>query len=152
VATILTLLLAGVALLVLETVLPGMIAGLVGLGCLVAAVVMGYLEFGARTGHLLLGVVVVGLIAGTLAWMKYFPESAMARLFVSRRTIGNIGAERPELLHQTGTALTSLRPSGMALINRRRVDVVTEGGLIKRGTPVKVVAVEGVRVVVRALG
>jgi hypothetical protein len=33
-------LLVGAALLLLETVLPGMIAGLVGMGCLIAAVVV----------------------------------------------------------------------------------------------------------------
>jgi membrane-bound serine protease (ClpP class) len=44
-----------------------------------------------------------------------------------------------------------LRPSGTANINGQRVDVVTEGGLIERGTAVKVVAVEGSRIVVRAV-
>jgi membrane-bound serine protease (ClpP class) len=58
--------------------------------------------------------------------------------------------EKPELLNQTGSALTNLRPAGTAIINDRRVDVVTEGAMIERGTPVKVVAVEGMRVVVRA--
>ena len=53
------------------------------------------------------------------------------------------------MLHQTGTAFTQLRPCGTALINGRRVDVVTEGSLIEKGTPVKVVALEGMRVVVR---
>ena len=57
--------------------------------------------------------------------------------------------EKPELLNGTGVALTQLRPSGTASINGQRVDVVTEGGLIERGTAVKVVAVEGARVVVR---
>ena len=51
----------------------------------------------------------------------------------------------PELLDQTGAALTNLRPSGIALINGRRVDVVTEGSLIERGTPVKVIAIDGHR-------
>jgi len=37
-----------------------------------------------------------------------------------------VGAAKPELLHQTGTALTALRPSGTALIDGKRVDVVTE--------------------------
>ena len=47
--------------------------------------------------------------------------------------------------------MTPLRPSGTAVINGRRVDVVTEGGMIERNTPVKVVAIEGMRVVVRAV-
>ncbi|MBL9126358.1 MAG: hypothetical protein JNL97_01865, partial [Verrucomicrobiales bacterium] len=58
---------------------------------------------------------------------------------------------RPELLNQSGSALTHLRPSGTALIGGRRVDVITEGSMVERGSPVRVVAVEGMRVVVRAL-
>ena len=56
---------------------------------------------------------------------------------------------RPELLHRTGVAITQLRPSGTAFINGKRVDVVTEGGLIDQGASLKVVAAEGLRVVVR---
>ena len=75
----------------------------------------------------------------------------MARPFLSDATVGDIGTERPELVGQSGTALTQLRPSGTALLHGKRVDVVTEGGLIEKGADVKVVAVEGLRVVVRAL-
>jgi membrane-bound serine protease (ClpP class) len=149
VATIVTLILVGAALLALETVLPGFIAGLVGFGCLVAAVYMAYADFGLRTGNIVLGVVGAGLIAGALAWMKWLPDSRVARRFVSRGQIGGLGNERPDLIDQTGTALTTLRPSGTALINNRRVDVVTEGQLVEPGTPVRVVAIEGLRVVVR---
>lgn len=148
---VLTLLAIGAVLLILETVLPGMIAGIIGFCCLVAAVVVSYSEFGARGGNLALFFVSIGLVSGTLLWMKYFPESPMARLFVSRKVIGNINAEKPELLYQTGTAHTPLRPSGTAVINGQRVDVVTEGGMIEKGTPIKVVAIEGMRVVVRAI-
>ena len=41
--------------------------------------------------------------------------------------------------------------SRTALINGKRVDVITEGSHIERGTPVIVVALEGMRVVVRAI-
>jgi len=150
-ATVVTLILVGAALLLLETVLPGMIAGLIGFGCLVAGVVLAYMKFDPRTGNLVLVLVVSGLIAGTLCWMKFFPESRIARVFISQKTVGDIGAERPELLDQTGTALTTLRPSGTAIIDGKRVDVVTEGPLIERGASVKVVAVEGMRVIVRAV-
>jgi membrane-bound serine protease (ClpP class) len=54
-------------------------------------------------------------------------------------------------LHCSGTALTNLRPSGTALIDGKRVDVVTNGSMIERGAEVKVIAVEGARVVVRAV-
>jgi membrane-bound serine protease (ClpP class) len=143
--TVILLLVAGLVLMLLETVLPGMIAGLVGFGCLVAGVVLSYSKFGPRTGSLTLLAVLV------LLWIRFFPHSRLGQAFVTRSTLGSPQIERPELLHQTGTALTNLRPSGTALINGRRVDVVTEGPMIPAGTPVKVVAVEGIRVVVRAV-
>lgn len=145
------LLLVGAALLFAEIFLPGMIAGVVGFCCLVAGVIMGYVEFSPRTGTFILLGVIFGLVGGFALWIKYFPGSRYASLFVSRGVVGNIDAEQSELLHQKGTAYTNLRPSGTALINGRRVDVVTEGGLIERGTPVQVIALEGLRVVVRAV-
>ena len=93
----------------------------------------------------------LGFVSGFAVWVKFFPESRYASLFVSKRVVGNIDAEKPELLHQTGIAYTNLRPSGTALINHQRVDVVTEGGMIERGTAIKVIALEGMRVVVRTL-
>ena len=150
-ATIITLLLVGAALLLLETLLPGMIAGIVGLGCLIAGVYVAYTDFGLRTGNLVLAIVVVGIVVGTLLWMRYLPDSPMARLFISRGAIGTVGAEKPELLGRTGTTLTLLRPSGMAMIDGHRVDVVSEGQLIEKGSRIKVVAIEGLRVVVRAV-
>lgn len=150
-AIVIILVLAGAALMLLETLLPGMIAGIAGFGCVVAGVVVAYVNLGARTGNLVLVSVTVGMIVATLCWMKYFPQSRFARVFISQRTVGDIGTDRPELLNQSGSALTVLRPSGTAIINGRRVDVVTEGSLIEPGTAVKVVAVEGLRVVVRAV-
>jgi membrane-bound serine protease (ClpP class) len=150
-ATVVTLILVGAALLLLETVLPGMIAGIIGLGCLVAGVSVAYVNFDSRTANFVLLAVVVGLTAGALCWFKFFPESRLGKMFISHGTVGGIGAEKPDLLCQTGTAVTPLRPSGAALIDGKRVDVVTEGPFIDRGTPVRVVAVEGMRVVVRAV-
>src|SRR2546430_14865426 len=111
-ATGVTLILVGAALLLLETVLPGMIAGIAGFGCLVAGVVVAYLNFDARTANLVFLAVVVGLIAGVLCWVKFFPQSRFAKLFISQPTVGDIGPEKPELVPPTGTAFTPVRPSG----------------------------------------
>jgi membrane-bound serine protease (ClpP class) len=150
VAAIITLLLVGAALLLLETLLPGMIAGAIGVCCLIAGVALAYTSYGVQTGNVVLVVVLIGLVLGTMCWMRYFPESQLARRFISTQTIGSLGAERPELLNCSGTALTTLRPSGTALIDGKRIDVVTDGSMIERGAGVKVIAVEGARVVVRA--
>jgi len=148
--TVATLIVVGAVLLLLETVLPGMVAGVVGMLCLAGGVVMGYTTYGPRIGNFILLGVAGGLTIAAILWVRFFPNSRLGQMFVTRRTVGNLGVDRPELLNQTGTALTNLRPSGMAQINGKRVDVVTEGSMIEQGAVVRVVAVEGLRVVVRA--
>lgn len=150
-ALIITLLILGAVLMFLETLLPGLIAGIIGFICLVAAVVLGYSDYGYQTGTLILAGVMLGLIIGTWSWLRFFPESRIARKFISRGAVGELGVDKPELLNGLGEALTQLRPSGTASINGQRVDVVAETGLIERGVKIKVVAVEGARVVVRVV-
>jgi len=149
--TVLTLVVVGAALLLLETILPGLIAGILGMCCLIGAIAIAYADFGPQTGNLVLLGVGAGLLLGCVVWLKYFPDSRLAKMFISKRVVGDLKADKPELLNQTGVAHTNLRPSGTAEINGHRVDVVTEGSMIERGTPIKVVAVEGLRVVVRTV-
>ena len=56
---------------------------------------------------------------------------------------------KDNLLGKTGEVLSELRPAGSALIDGVPVDVVSEGVFVAKGTAVRVVAVEGSRVVVR---
>jgi membrane-bound ClpP family serine protease len=55
------------------------------------------------------------------------------------------------LLGREGRALTALRPGGAAMIDDMKVDVITQGKYLDAGTPIKVIQVEGNRVVVEAL-
>lgn len=59
--------------------------------------------------------------------------------------------EYKNYLNKNGQALTVLRPAGTAIIDGDRLDVVTEGDYIQQGETVRVVAVEGVRIVVSAV-
>lgn len=52
------------------------------------------------------------------------------------------------LAGKTGVALTDLRPAGAAEIAGLRTDVVSSTEFIRKGTPIKVVQVEGSRIVV----
>ncbi len=148
---IIILLILGASLIFLETLLPGLITGIAGVICLLAAVILGYRDFGFQTGTFILGGVIVGGAIGIWCWAKYFSSSRVAKKFISEGAVGDLGVDKPELLNAAGVALTQLRPSGMAKIGNQRVDVLAESGLIERGTEIKVVAVEGMRVVVRAI-
>jgi membrane-bound serine protease (ClpP class) len=146
---IIVLLVLGAILMFLETFLPGLVTGILGFLCWGAAVILSYRDFGLQTGNLVLGGVLVGSVTGVFCWLKLFPESRIARRLTSRSAVGELGVVKPELLHHTGVAITQLRPSGTAFINGKRTDVVTEGILIEQGASIRVVAVEGMRVVVR---
>jgi membrane-bound ClpP family serine protease len=56
---------------------------------------------------------------------------------------------RSRYLGQTGTAVTPLRPGGIAEIGGERVEVQTEGGFIASGSRVRVVAMDRRRFFVR---
>jgi membrane-bound serine protease (ClpP class) len=150
VTAVITLLVVGILLMLIETVLPGMVAGLIGFGCMVAAVVVAYQEFGNTGGTVTLFIALAMMLAAAILWLRYFPHSRLGRLFVAKESIGKLGVEQPDLVGRQGVALTTLRPSGTAEVDGQRLDVVTEGGMIEAGTEIRIVAVEGARVIVRA--
>ena len=55
------------------------------------------------------------------------------------------------LLQREGVVVTALRPSGTAEIDGRRISVVSNGEVIENDCRVRVVLVEGARVVVEAV-
>ena len=59
--------------------------------------------------------------------------------------------DKTEYLFQKGVAITPLRPAGTVRINQTRVDAVSSGAYIERDTPVRVIQVEGARVVVEPI-
>lgn len=106
------------------------------------------------------GVIVAGPTAFFL-WVKLFPHTPMGR----RMILGNPninGDDAPQdseqvrrreealaLIGVAGTALTDLRPVGVAEIDGKRVDVLAEGPWVAKGRTVKVVHLDGLKIVVR---
>lgn len=94
--------------------------------------------------------IVLTVIAFTLT-VRAVPQNAWAhRLALAAAQGPDYVASRDygDLRGRTGTAVSYLRPAGIASIDGRRVDVLTEGEFIAQGTPVRVVRVEGARVFV----
>ena len=54
-----------------------------------------------------------------------------------------------EYLGKTGVAISELRPSGIIEIDGERLDALSEGVFIPKGTTIKVVRVEGSKIIVR---
>jgi membrane-bound serine protease (ClpP class) len=146
-ALIVVLMAVGMVLLFLEVaIIPGFgVAGVSAILCLLGGAAVAWLNYGAAWGMgsvLLSGGLSIGMIA--LA-----PRTRAGRELVLKDAItAQIGASSSSIEGKVGVTLTPLRPSGAAEIDGRRVDVVTDGVFIEAGAPVRVVAVQGARVVV----
>jgi membrane-bound serine protease (ClpP class) len=104
--------------------------------------------------NLFLALVAVGVAIYFLAW--YLPRTSLYRSIVLGDVVPSGERPTPGPLHSDvlvgmeGKALTMLRPSGKADFAGKLVDVVTQGDLIEAGAPLRVLVVEGPRVVVVA--
>jgi membrane-bound serine protease (ClpP class) len=81
----------------------------------------------------------------TTAWTRLVLKSEQKTEAGFRATPG----EYEQLLGKTGIALSTLRPSGTALIETSRITVVSNSEFIEKNSRIEVVQVEGNRVVVR---
>jgi len=82
---------------------------------------------------------------------RVFPESAWMRRIVLVAEQGPdyvASSDYRALIGKTGIATSYLRPAGVASIDGRRVDVLTEGDFVTAGTAVTVTRVEGARIFV----
>lgn len=59
--------------------------------------------------------------------------------------------DKSKFLGKEGVCLTDLRPAGTINVDGEPLDVVTEGNFVKQGDKVKVINVDGSRVLVRVL-
>ena len=143
----------GILLICLEMFLPGMVVGSVGAICLVAGVVVTYVKFGFGMGNLALASLIILSAVALFVWMRIFPALGIGRSMVTTRDLGDCksASALTSLMGKSGEAATILRPSGMAIIDGHRVDVSAEVGLIEKGSAVRVLRVEGNRVIVGRL-
>ena len=93
---------------------------------------------------------------GIFVLAKYLPKSrAFNRLVLAEAEKSEHGfvsyPSAKELLGKEGIAYTTLRPGGTAEIDGKRVDVVADSEYIDRGTKIRVLRVEGIKVVVTPL-
>ncbi len=146
-------LIAGIAFLLAEIVIPGGVIGLIGVLCIATSIILGFIESVELGVTLLVTAFVLG-IAGLWAWIKFFPDSKLGKeIFLDKNAKDWQGYEEKNktLLDKEGVAHTQLRPSGVALIDAGRFDVVTQGELIDKGTAIRVIRIEGNRIVVAPL-
>ncbi|WP_236404202.1 NfeD family protein [Microaerobacter geothermalis] len=147
------LFIAGILLLVIEIFVPGFgIFGFLGIIAMITGLVMA--SYDTVYGLTSLGIAtVVAFIVGFIIF-KYFGHRGIWNRFILKdEQIRESGYVAPkdyqQLLGKDGISITPLRPAGTGEIAGERVDVVSEGGFISANRPIRVVLVEGTRLVVR---
>lgn len=154
-------------------VLPGTVVfGVVGFLCLILALVLSRQSFVLPSNSLEQGILVTNLanltllfitvmVLGALMWRLLPKVPGFNRMFLqppgpggepdSNSAASGLGLENDKLVDlvgRTAVAATTLRPTGAMEIDGERVNVVTEGEFVDAGASIRVLYVQGNRVVV----
>jgi membrane-bound serine protease (ClpP class) len=151
---------AGLFALIIEVFVPaGGIIGIAGLGSIIAGIVVAYHRLGNLIGSIYLAVVMVLVPVFIVLYFRLFPRSPVGRWLISHdhqdvgKGYASYSQEKySDLVGKEGISLTILRPAGTIRIDGRKYSAVTGGEFIEKDQPVKVLKVEGSRIVVRRGG
>ena len=151
-STIIILLILGIVAIGLEFLLPGGILGVIGVVVIAVAVVLCFSSFGPGAGLALAGGAIVFVLVTLMLWLKYFSRTGVGKKFLLQESvkIDHSQDRLAALVGQEGVAKSDLRPVGKGLFGEERFDVVAEAGTIDSNTPIKVIKVDGTRIVVRS--
>ncbi len=152
------LILVGVLAILIETIVPafGMIAAVGGGGSIIAAVALTYAHRGPAEGTLVLMSAIVIVPATLFLAFKLFPRSPIGKLLINTASLNSVGGYTShtqenylDLQGAEGTTATPLRPVGVAIINGKKYSVVSASEFIEKDARIRVIRVEGSRIVVR---
>ena len=144
----------GLGMVCLEIFIPGGIVGVIGIISVASSFWIAYTKIGNVFGSYFIS---IGLIVGMFALflsVKLFPHARFSKklfLGADESDFKSTGSGLKSLIGKEGIALTKLRPAGIADVEGKKISVVTEGTLVNKGINVKVVEVDGNRVVVRGI-
>lgn len=146
----------GIGLLIAEAIMPGFgVPGISGIILEIVALVLTWMQHGplATLGMLLIVLSVLAIAVSTsLRSMTKgkLSKSSLINNHVESNENGYRSTEDLEVfLGREGLAITPLRPTGMAEFEDVKLNVVSEGEFIPQGTPVRIVKVEGAKILVR---
>ena len=148
------LLVVGFILVVVEMYVPGFgVPGITGIACLIAGVII---KANTALEALIMAIVIIALLCIALSISIH--SVSKGRLAKSKLVLHetatdayNIGTnDLMYYLNKTGETTTVLRPSGIGEFEGVKLNIVSDGEFIGAGETVKVISVEGNRIVVKA--
>ncbi len=147
--------LTGIVLLVIEAVIPGFGApGIGGILCILISIILASESIVLGISSLSIAFVMTIIAAGLL--LKYAPRNKyFDKIILGTELRKDIGfsstTTNSQWLGLEGIAVNSLRPAGTIEIDGERIDVVSEGGFIEKNDRVRIISIEGRRIVVKKI-
>jgi membrane-bound ClpP family serine protease len=142
----------GIAIIAAEVLIP---SG--GILTLLATAILSYSLYAVfttttvATGWVFVGVDLVVIPLVLIVGFRFLAKSPVT-LRTQLSSDGGVRAQNAHLksyIGRQGFAITPLRPSGIAVFDKERLDVVTEGSFLDQGTAVEIIAVTGNQIIVR---
>lgn len=144
---------AGMLLLIIEAFIPSFgIVGISGTAAVFTAIAWAAIDTGQGLRILLvaLGVAVVLFLLAGRFLKRSSVWSQIVLKYSETKDRGYIApSDEASMVGRVGVAFTALRPAGIAEIDGKRMDVVSDGAFVALGVAVVVVKTEGTRIVVR---
>lgn len=150
--TIIALFVAGIILVIAEFFLPGGVLGILGFLLIAASTVIGVMTYPQYSLFIITGEV-MGLVISVVIGMFILAKTPVGDVIVLGDTMSSEAGYTspkmdPALVDQIAVAHTALRPAGTIMLNDERIDAVSDGTFIDAGSQVRIIQVEGHRVVV----
>jgi len=149
-------LIIGISLLILEMFTPGFgIAGWLGIISLIVAILLRADSFSSALWMLIVVLVIVGVVL--LIFLRSAAKGALSRSPLilneqNRQSEGFMSTKDMEyFVGKEGVTETVLRPAGKADFDGVKLDVISEGEFIPVNVNVRVLRVEGRRILVKAV-
>ena len=151
-AIVAVLFVSGIVLIFSEFFVPGAVLGTFGGLLLISSCVYGWYAF-PEIGIFIVVVELLSSATAIIGGMYVFSNTRAGRIMVlETQQLPEEGWSSPsedtEILGAEGDVISALRPAGSVLVNGKRVDAVSSGSFIDKGKNVKIIEVEGHRVVV----
>lgn len=149
-------LILGMGLMIWEMFTPGM--GLPGgLGALLLAAAIVLRADSLQTALITILLIILPLGVAAVLIFRSMSKGALSKTPIVLHESIDAGstslgdAAMQQLIGREGVCLTPLRPSGIALFGEEKLDVVSDGAFIDKGQPVKIIRIEGLRILVKQL-
>ena len=131
------------------TVIPGFgIAGILGLGSFIGAIVMAFIQFGNSIGFIVLfsSLIVCGILVFFVLRSKTWRKITLKKSIDEKAT--KSPSEQGITVGMEGVSLTRLSPTGNGRFGDVTVEVRSAQELIPPKTPIKVAYIEGLSIFV----